>query len=182
MVVDGHTLALLLEGEFSLLIVVLVLASTPILTTLFSPTLVLPFRIHQRLRSPPTFPLFFGISVSQALFSLAVAVVRLRCLVSTPVYSRSQCKVGEEENFRSKEAVLRVPAKKYDTARPACHLTLFGWWVAVGSEAVDPCIQTHFTRAPFHMPSTTSTTTTTSSSTCPSPLQQKPQQTTSPKI
>ena len=93
----GHTLALLLEGEFSLLIVVLVLASTPVLTTLFAPTLVLPFRIHLRLRSPPTFPLFFGISVSQALFCLAVDVVRLRCLVSIPVYRRSQCKVGEEE-------------------------------------------------------------------------------------
>jgi hypothetical protein len=95
-VVYGHTLTLLLEGEFSLLIVVLVLASTPILTTLFSRTSALPFRIHLRLRSPPTFPLFFGISVSQSLFCLAVAVVRLRCLVSIPVYSQSQCIAGEE--------------------------------------------------------------------------------------
>ena len=68
-VVDGRTLTLLLEGEFALLVVVLVLASTPILTTLFSRTSVLPSHIHLRLRYPLTFPLFFGISVFQSLFS-----------------------------------------------------------------------------------------------------------------
>ena len=62
-VVDGRTLTLLLEGEFALLVVVLVLASTPILTTLFSRTSALFFNVHLRLQSPPTFPLFFGIAV-----------------------------------------------------------------------------------------------------------------------
>lgn len=75
------TLTLLLEGELTLLVVVLVLSSSSVLTTLFATYKSdgVFFVVVARALRAHTFPLFLGMA-NVSLVNLDFGLVRLRCL------------------------------------------------------------------------------------------------------